>query len=72
MQQRTMREINAELKEIIEPFVGKKVTNKKISELLHIPPSTFNTSLKRGSIPYEEILRFCLHTSTDPMKIFYK
>ena len=73
MTERSMREIQESIKDIIFTFLpDKKVTNKDMSDYLNIPTATYYTQLKRNSIPYREILAWCERTGTSPIEVFYK
>ena len=73
MRERNMREIQSKIKDIIWTYLpDKTLTNKKMASYFNIPYSTYNTQLKRNSIPYKEIMFWCARTGTNPLEVFYE
>ena len=75
MKERDFDEIIGELKRHIFRIKNfkkaKKVTDVLAAQHLDILPGSFATLKKRGTIPYSNILRFCIEHNVDANTLFY-
>lgn len=74
MKMNTLPEIIENLKNLIHNLQlnpRDKVFDKDVALLLRIPQTTFATMKKRNSVPYEEIMEFCLRNAIRMEEVFY-
>ena len=72
MRARNMPEILEIIKDILSPYIPGNIYDYHVADALRIKHDTIASYKSRDTIPYRQILDFCLRTGINPINIFYR